>query len=439
MLTKDTPCCCDSNPGGGTRFLRRDSVCARQVLQGGAAVAKTKILFVDDETTLIRVLKMGLRHMAGEWDTYFAESGEQGLAMIQEQAFDVIVTDMRMSGINGAQLLNHVHRRHPQTVRIIMSGYSDLRDVVDCVGLTHQFLAKPCTLENLKSCLKKVIGVKQQLGNEKLRELTAGMANLPTLPELYLSIAEVLQSPSSSIQRIGDIAAKDPALSAKLLQLSNSAFFGFSHQVVSVTEAVQLLGVGILQSLSLAVPLFSAFEPKKCPHFSIEQLWQHAAETAAIGRRIAAQHQAGNEFAEYAFAAGILHDIGKLILADQHSEPYNEIIQEANAARVPVVDVEQKHLHATHAEVGGYLLALWGLPVPLVEAVACHHHPERCGNNSLCVAGMVHIANSLQHELSAWPGKILTPVDAAYLQRIGLSQAYENWRRDLREIPASGL
>jgi HD-like signal output (HDOD) protein/CheY-like chemotaxis protein len=437
MLSKDIHCCCDTNPGGGTRFLRRD-VNNAKLPAATPSAARAKILFVDDDPSLLATMKIVMRKLTGRWESVFAESGEQGLALIQKQPFDVIVTDMRMPGMNGVQLLNHAQRLHPQTVRIILSGYSDLRDVVSCVGLTHQFLAKPCSLEDLQNCLKKVTSIKQQLGNEKLREITGGMANLPTLPELYLAITDVLQSPSSSIQSIAEIAGKDLALSAKLLQLSNSAFFGFSHKIFSVSEAVQLLGLGIIQSLALAVPLFSSFDQKKCPSFCIEQLWQHSAETAAIGRQISVRHHADGYLSEHAFAAGILHDVGKLILADRLPEQYEEIIKEAQATGTPLVDVERKHLQATHGEVGGYLLALWGLPVPLVEAVACHHNPKRCDNNGLCLAGVVHIADALQHELSARPDKTLTPVDAAYLKHIGLTQEYENWRRELREKAAAG-
>jgi len=429
---KDIHDCCDTNPGSANRFMRRNSTCAKHPVTDPAAT-KAKILFVDDEPSLLRVLKMGMRGLSGHWDTFFAESGEQALVLMKEQAFDVIVTDMRMTGINGAQVLNHVQRLHPQTVRIIMSGYSDLRDVVSCVGLTHQFLAKPCSLEDLKNCLKKVTSVKQHLGNEKLREITGGMAHLPSLPELYLEISDVLQSPLSSTERISEIATKDPALCAKLLQLANSAFFGFSRKVFSVNEAVQLLGVGIIQSLALAVPLFSAFDRKKCPDFSIEKVWEHSVATAAVGRIISVRHHADAYVSEQAYAAGILHDIGKLILADKLPEQYGEIIREAQTAGIPVTAMEQKHLQATHAEVGGYLLALWGLPVPLVEAVACHHNPKRCGNNGLCLAGVVHIANALQHDLWGRPGKIPTLVDAEYLKHIGITHEYENWRREFGE------
>ena len=187
---------------------------------------------------------------------------------MKEQAFDVIVTDMRMTGINGAQVLNHVQRLHPQTVRIIMSGYSDLRDVVSCVGLTHQFLAKPCSLEDLKNCLKKVTSVKQHLGNEKLREITGGMAHLPSLPELYLEIPDVLSvAPQFNGAGFPKSPRKIPRSAPNCCSFANSAFFGFSRKVFSVNEAVQLLGVGIIQSLALAVPLFSAFDRKKCSGF----------------------------------------------------------------------------------------------------------------------------------------------------------------------------
>jgi len=363
----------------------------------------------------------------------FAESGEEALTLIGHQPFDVVVTDMRMSGMNGAQLLTHVMRQHPQTVRIVLSGYADLSEVVSCVGLTHQFLTKPCSLEDLKNCLKRVTGMKQQLGHEKLRALTGGMANLPSLPKLYLEIAEALQSPMASTERIADIAARDPALSAKLLQLSNSAFFGFSRRVFSVAEAVQLLGVGVIQSIALAVPLFSAFDHHKCPGFFLEQVWDHSVETGVLACRIYNHHLDDSHRAEQAFAAGVLHDVGKLILAEKLSDQYSEIIKESHTAKLPLHEVERKHLGASHAEVGAYLLALWGLPVPLVEAVACHHNPRRCANHNLCLAGVIHIADALQHAGSAQPDAVPARVDVDYLKYIGMEADYEIWRKEHQE------
>jgi HD-like signal output (HDOD) protein len=428
--------CCSDRPAGSAGFLPGPApACAPLNVKAVPPndSPRTRILFVDDEPAMIRVLKMGMRSMAGEWDMQFAEGGEAALELVKKEKFDVVVTDMRMAGINGAQLLNYILRHDPQTVRIILSGYADLSEVVNCVGLTHQYLTKPCSLDDLKSCLRKVTGIKEKLGHEKLRAITGGMASLPGIPELYLEIAEALQSPSTTSDRIAEIASKDPALSAKLLQISNSAFFGLSRKVYSVDEAVQLLGVSVIHSLAMAVPLFTAFDRTKCPGFHIDQVWEHSAEVAAIARRIYNQHLDDSHRAEQAFAAGIMHDIGKLILAEKLPEQYEAIIAESKASNTELFKVERKHLNATHAEVGAYLLALWGLPVPLIEAVACHHIPRRCCSATLCLAGVIHIADALQHSQGLHSELVASPVDTEYLKFIGLDSHYETWRAGLNK------
>src|ERR1035437_2190263 len=426
MSLQATNYCCDRRPPSKSLTDAAPFISA-----SGPPPVKTRILFVDDEPSMLRVLKMGMRSMAGQWDMEFASSGEEALILISQKKIDVIVTDMRMPGINGAQLLNHILRLQPQTIRIVLSGYSDLNEVVNCVGLTHQFLEKPCSLDDLKDCLKRVTTVKARLTNDKLCELTASLKNLPSLPELYLEIADVLQSPTASTQRIAEIASKDPALAAKLLQLSNSAFFGYSRKVFTVAEAVQLLGGSIIQSLAMAVPIFSAFCRNKCPSFPIDQVWNHSAQTGALARRIFKDHLDDSYLAEQAFCAGILHDVGKIILADGLPEEYAAVMKESRTTGTPLFEVERKHFHATHAEVGAYLLALWGLPITLVEAVACHHHPRRCGVSELCLAGGIHIANTLQHSQAIHPDIVASPVDTDYLKHINLDQPFEIWRAEL--------
>ena len=398
---------------------------------------KTRILFVDDEPAMLRVLKMALRSMANVWEMDFANSGEEALALVDKQTFDVVVTDMRMPGINGAQLLNQVMRRHPHTVRIVLSGYSDLSEVVNCVGLTHQFLEKPCSLDDLKACLKRVTQLKTRLTNDSLCELAGSLKSLPSIPELYLQIADALQSPTASSQRIAEIASQDPAISAKLLQLCNSAFFGFSRKVFTVDEAVQLLGVSVIQSLAMAVPIFSSFSRGKCPGFPLDQVWEHSIQTAVIGRRISSHYLDDSYLGEQAFCAGILHDLGKLILADGIPGAYAAVLKESHDTQRPLCEVERKHLGTTHAEVGAYLLALWGLPIPLVEAVANHHHPRRCGTQVICLAGVIHMANALQNSIATNREIVSGPVDAGYLRYTGLEREFETWRAELVPPPAA--
>ena len=275
--------------------------------------------------------------------------------------------------------------------------------------------------------------VQGHLNHDKIRAATAGLKNLPSLPKVYMEIAEAVQSDDCSTELIAEIAAKDPGLSAKLLQLSNSAFFGFGRKVYSVDEAVQLLGVSIIQSLALATPLYSSFDQKKCPGFPLEQIWEHSAQVAALGRKHFRQHMDDPQLAEQAFAAGILHDLGKLILADSLGLEYSEVLKESCATKTPLYQVEQKILHTTLAEVGAYLLAIWGLPIPLIEAVACHHEPNRSGTREICLSGIIHIANALQHTQTTRAETVSTPANIDYLKQIHLDEHFEMWRQDLAD------
>jgi HD-like signal output (HDOD) protein len=391
-------------------------------------------LFVDDELPVLNILSVAMRPMAKEWDAQFAESGELALKLIEQKPFDVVVSDMRMPKMNGAQLLNQVLRKHPQTVRIVLSGYSDLREAMSCVGVVHQFLQKPCDLSELRSCIRRVTALENQVQHEGLRAFTAGLTNLPSAPLLYMQMLEALESPNSSSQRIADIASEDPALSAKLLQLCNSAFFGFSREVCSVEEAVQLLGVGILQSMALAVPMFSGFDKAKCPQFPLEQMWNHSAQTALLARWMTHHYLPnGAQLSEPAFAAGVLHDLGKLVIAENLPQEYGKVLKESREQSVPLFEVERKTFGATHADIGAYLLTLWGLPLPLIEGVAYHHEPQLFNDKEFSLVGAIHVANTLEREQSKSEGVVLSPINMEYAESVGISAQLDKWRQRFQD------
>jgi len=400
----------------------------------GNSQHRVRVLFVDDETPVLNILSVAMRPMAKEWDTYFADSGESALKLIEQKPFDVVVSDMRMPKMSGAQLLNQVLRKHPQTVRIILSGYSDLREAMSCVGVVHQFLQKPCDLAELRNCIRRATNLENQVQHEGLRSFTAGLANLPSAPDLYMQMLEALESPTSSSQRIADIASEDPALSAKLLQLCNSAFFGFSREVASVEEAVQLLGVGILQAMALAVPMFSGFDRAKCPQFPLEQVWNHSAQTGLLARWIAHHYLPnGAQMSEAAFAAGVLHDIGKLIIAENMPKEYGKVLKESYEQSVPLFEVERKAFGATHADLGAYLLTLWGLPLPLIEGVAYHHEPQLFSIKEFGLVGAIHVANSLEREQSKHEGVVPSPINMKYAESVGIADQLDKWRERIED------
>lgn len=396
--------------------------------------AKTRILFVDDDPLILHMLELAVQTMNEEWETGFAPSGEDALARMAKQAYDVVVTDMTMPGMSGAELLNEVMQRHPATIRLILSSFADQETTLMCVGAAHQFLSKPFTLSALKASLVRIHHLRARVGNLEIRNLVNRKGSLPSIPAVYFEILSALQKPDCPTQDLGDIVAKDPALTSKLLQLVNSAFFGFANAVSSPNEAVMLLGVGTIRSLALSTQVFSAFKANEFSNSSLEHVWTHSMQVGQVAKRIAQLETGDQELMEQAFTAGTLHDVGKLILAANLPETYSALLSQARQQKRPLLELEQEALHATHADAGAYLLDLWGLPAPLVEAVAWHHQPGQTDHLAFSPLTAVHVANVLVHEAhAAAPDTLDTPapvLDADYLAGLGLADHLECWRAE---------
>lgn len=396
---------------------------------------RVRLLFVDDEPQVLRLLQLAFRAMSEQWEMAFVGSGEQALELMAAQGpFDIVVSDMRMPGMSGAQLLNEVMKRTPQTARIILSGYADQDQVLRCVGAVHQYFAKPFEPLAFRTALLRVCALSQRLQNAQLQALVAGIRSVPSIPDLFVEMVEALEAPDCPAERIGRIVAKDPGLTAKVLQLVNSAFFGYAHQVVSAPEAVQVLGVSLIRALALGVRLFSAFDGSRARAFSVGTLWRHSLRTALLARRIM-EVEGGDEcLKEQAFTAGLLHDTGKLALAAELAEPYLRALKRARTQRWPVFRAELEAFGSTHAEVGAYLLGLWGLPTPLVEAVAFHHQPATSADTAFSPLTAVHVADVLTQEKGRFSGEgAPNQLDAAHLEQLGATDRLPLWEQAAKE------
>jgi putative nucleotidyltransferase with HDIG domain len=401
--------------------------------------SKKRILFVDDEPLMGDLFRLMFESMKDEWQLHFATSGPEALALLEQTPCEVVVSDMRMPGMSGAQLLNEVMQRYPKAARIILSGYAEREAVAKCVGAAHQFLQKPSDVLSLKATLKRVCALDVFLQDEKLKALVAQMGVLPSLPSLYFRVLQELQSPEASAERIGELVGMDPAMSAKLLQLVNSAFFGIARTISNPTEAVQFLGVGMVRSLALTIHAFSCFDQSKLAEFSFERIWNHSVTVGVFAKKMSQLENAESVTVDEAFVAGLLHDLGKLMLISNMTSQYREVMALVHQGHASVSEGEAKVFGATHAEVGAYLLGLWGLPVSIVEAVALHHVPSRNPHRTFCPLTAVHVANFLEHERSGdvW-GASRPQLDTAYLTKLGLQDRVERWRKTFEDQAKQG-
>jgi HD-like signal output (HDOD) protein/CheY-like chemotaxis protein len=356
-----------------------------------------KVLFVDDEPRVLQGLGRMLHSVRGEWEIALAESGAQALDLMAQSAFDVVVSDMRMPGMDGAELLNEVKERYPQAVRIILSGHSDERSIARCIGKAHQYMAKPCDADGLVSAISRACALRELLGNPMLKRFVSRMENLPSMPSLYLELKELLSSGEPSVQQVAAIISGDVGMVAKILQLVNSAFFGFYQHITSPERAVSVLGLQTISSLVLSSSVFSQYGETSVEGFSVEAVTRHSLSVGMNARTIMRTENQPPLLADETLTGGLLHDVGKIVLAANLPSAYEEVVKYAREFRVPEWQAELEIVSATHADIGAYLLGLWGLPDSVVEAAAFHHCPRECSHQSLSPLTAVHVSNALDH------------------------------------------
>ena len=394
-----------------------------------------RILFVDDETNVLEGLRRMLRPQRDEWDMIFALGGAEALNILETTGIDVVVTDMRMPGLDGAALLEKVHDRFPGILRIVLSGYFDTEAGLRAVPVAHQFLSKPCQPEQLKAAIERSTQLMNAPADEATRRVVSAIGALPSPPKTCTMLLEAIQKPGVSMDAIVQIVDRDVAIAAKVLQLVNSGFFGFPRVVSSVNTAINLLGVDLLKQLVLSAGVLKTFQPTgEVKGFSLHQFECHSQLTATIAGYLSAHLGA---LSTAGAIAALLHDTGKLVLATYLHEEFAQAIAQSVQERRPLYECEGEIFGTSHAEIGGYLLNMWGLPLATVDAISFHHRPTApgCSRAEFGLRGVIHLADALAHEpldKKFDPQAFPLGSDTAYLTGLGIEGRLPEWRSQIR-------
>ena len=345
-----------------------------------------RILFVDDDPKEIKRLRKRLRSIRHEWEIESAVSGKEALSFMAKSHFDVVVSNMHMQKMDGVELLDTVMERYPGTVRIILSEDSDKEKSLQSVKSTHQFLKKPCDADTVKYTIERACKLQDLLRNETLIKTVTGIKNLPSPPRLYSLVMQEMRSPDASLKNVGDIISQDIAMTAKILQLVNSAYFGLPRRITDPQQATIFLGIDTLKALVLTFHVFSEFsEDAELCEFSLADMLKHSIMVGRLAKEIAKVELDDTKILEEIYIAGILHDIGKLILL-KLPEQYREVMKYIKSTGFSFVEAEYNVMKTSHAELGAYLLALWGIPDNIVETVAFHNNPSKLLENILSMS-----------------------------------------------------
>ncbi|MEJ2082018.1 MAG: HDOD domain-containing protein [Acidobacteriota bacterium] len=356
---------------------------------------RRSVLFVDDQREILSGLRRMLYPHRQEWEMFFASGADEALSLLETQVIDIVIADMKMPRIDGAELLEIVRREFPGTARIVLSGETEPNAVLRTVGTVHQYLAKPCSAESLRSTIERAVFVKELLeSHAALQSLIGRIDVLPAIPALYLRVAHELQSEEPSLKRIGELVSQDPGMSAKILQLVNSAFFGLPREIDDPTRAIMLLGLEVTRALVLSVEIFSQYQITKLGGIAWETLWSHSLACARL-----AQHIARGEW------------------------PDDARVQDRG-----------------HPTVGAFLMGLWGLPIDLVEAILWHHEPqEATSSEHRELILLVHAADVLADECGFPSGNPMGGLDQVFDDEPAILARFENWRSMAFDLLGQGV
>lgn len=377
------------------------------------------VLFVDDDEGVLAGLRTSLRKLRREYTFSFARGGAEALAMLAAEPVQVVVTDMRMPGMNGVELLRQVKADHPEIVRIVLSGEADQSLVMQAIPVTHRWLTKPCPHEYLVDALAQGVRHRNLLADPEILGVIGGIDALPATPPLYRDLVRLLDDPRTSVVKVAEVIGADAAVSAKLLQWANSAFAGGSR-VVDIRSAVVRLGLNMVSYLVLRAEMVCLLDEQHAvPGMGLNELRRHersigllAAGLAAPGESLAAGTAAGLA------STGLLLEAGHL--PDRLKASYRL----AEEQGLTITAAERRLFGVTHCELGGHLLSVWGLPSQLVLAVEGSYDLPAPATGPLTAAEAVRAARLAVQRLPFY-----SSVGAPHKDPVGppLERAVEQW------------
>jgi len=356
------------------------------------------ILFVDDEPQVLHALKRDFRKSA--FKTFFAQSGPEGLEIIERENIDLVVADMKMPGMDGYEFLQNVKLKYPHIICVILSGYTERDTVYKSLidGTAQAYLSKPWDKNSLENYINQLFEVKSALQDRNLLNIVNSVSHLPTIEERYQKILNLIKK-GESLSKISEVIEEDPALTADVLKLANSAFYGQRVPISSVNRAVVFLGTNIIKDIVLSLGIINSFKNIGKNKIEINKFWEHANLCNKIITFLYVelfQKRLPDEFS----TVGLLHDIGRLFELIYFPDKFSQILEKLESnPEIGWLEAEIEVIGVPHTLLGGYLLNWWNFPYPIIEIAFFHHEPLKEGVINKEIAALTHIADFYANEI----------------------------------------
>jgi HD-like signal output (HDOD) protein/CheY-like chemotaxis protein len=393
---------------------------------------KKRICFAGFNDAEVEALQPELSSVSSSWECVFCKDGPSALETMAQGPCAAMVADLRMQGMSGVGLLQLIAGDFPHTLRFALGDVTDREAVVTNIGSPHQFISRPWRLTELVVLVERSLALDAWLSSDKLRKFVPQLGRLPGLPATYFEVLKRAESPNSSVEEIGQIISRDPALTARVLQTVNSAAAAMGEKITNPVEAVSVLGMDTVKSLVLCLQVFNQSAATLPTGITLDDLWRHSFAVAQLSRKITLLQTSNTRMASDAFTAGLLHRVGQIVLTTNLAKEYAEIVRVSREENQLLHEVEKARLGLTSAQIGAYLLGLWGMPLTLIEADALYNEPELVTAREFSLLTAVHVANVLAQEERPLADKVpVSKLSREYLKALKLPEKSEAWKKAL--------
>lgn len=392
-----------------------------------------KVMFVDDDVKVLEALRRMLFGRRDVWQMRFVSDPDEAIEGLHTEPADLVISDLQIPDMDGMVLLDHVREHFPETIRYVLTGVMDHPSLARALRCAHHVIAKPCRPPELYEVMQRAEAIMLRMKKLKKASLMSGLDKLPVMPSIHQQALEMIDSPTVSLRHLGKLIAEDGGMSARVLQLANSAYLGRPGTIRDPVQAAVFLGIKTVKAMILTEGLFARLDPNLVKTFGMTELQLHAMRVGELARRIGADLNFGTEKTEAAATAGMLHDAGKIILLSQQKDLFIEALSRSRQQGRPLYETEQELMGISHAELVGAMLQLWAMPADIIEAAACHHDPldASCvlsASHTPTLADIVYLADAIDHRLCSSSVDGASPeVDQQRLRFFSLNDYLPHW------------
>lgn len=345
---------------------------------------------------------------------------------LAQATVDVLICGPQLAVTEVSALLEEARHRHPTMLRLLVATEQRSDALAAPVHLAHQVIARGLAPDQLLQTIQAALLQLAKIRERRVLQVLGRLEKLPSRQTLMADFLELLAGQTPSVDKIRGAVAKHPSMVARILKIANTPYFGHAGRIESLDDAIGILGLEMIASLFFSLQLVTLELPPRNSRLDVEVLWNHSVLVSVIARRIGLSMRVAPSVLKEALTAALLHDLGKVVLAQAMPSECAAALTRAEVDRIPLWQAEKPVLGNSHAEVGGCLLRLWGFPSGLVDSVTAHHAPHRLGDGLVKSVVLVHVADAVAHANDA--RGLATFLDQAYLESLHLNPDLAHWR-----------